>query len=209
MAEPLVHRGQGVLDRARGFQPLGLQLGPGKLQRLGEELETPHVEEELLESPLEGAVILLTRGQPRSFREARQGRCLAPGHADDCVHQHRDEPELGEDLVVLRGEEGLLGEVGGRERAAGVLVLLVKASRGSPGHSCEGVLSVQLTALGRARVVEHHSVAGGGGRGHDLELGGAGPPHVARARVVVVPGRHVVHHLVTQRPGGGAEDGGQ
>ena len=34
VAEPLVHRGQGVLDRARWFQPLGLELSPGKLQRL-------------------------------------------------------------------------------------------------------------------------------------------------------------------------------
>ena len=34
VTESLVHRRQGVLDRARWFQPLGLELGPSKLQRL-------------------------------------------------------------------------------------------------------------------------------------------------------------------------------
>ena len=34
VAEPLVHRGQSVLDRARWFQSLGLELSPCELQRL-------------------------------------------------------------------------------------------------------------------------------------------------------------------------------
>ena len=128
VAEPLVHRGQGVLDRARWFQPLGLELSPGKLQRLGEELQTTHVEKQLLDSPLKGSVILLTCGQPSSLGEARQRRCLAPGHTNNRVHQHRDEPELGEHLVMFRGQESLLRQVRGRQRTARVLVLLVKAA---------------------------------------------------------------------------------
>ena len=108
---------------------------------------------------------------------------------------------------MFRGQESLLGQIRGRQGAARVLVLLVKAARGSPGHSCEGVLSVQLSTARGAGVVEHHRVPGGGGRGHDLQLGGAGAPDVARG-VVVVPGLgHVVHKLVRQGPGGGAEDG--
>ena len=110
---------------------------------------------------------------------------------------------------MFRGQERLLRQVGGRQGTARVLVLLVKAARGSPGHSCEGVLSVQLSTGGGSGVVQHHRVPGGGGRGHDLQLRGAGAPDVARpGGVVVIPG-HVVHKLVRQRPGGGAENGGQ
>ena len=40
------------LDRSRGFEPLGLELGPGEVEGLGEQVEAPHVEQQLLHPPV-------------------------------------------------------------------------------------------------------------------------------------------------------------
>ena len=88
VTEPLVHGGESVLHRAGRFQPLGFQLCPGKLECLREKLQTPHVEQQLLEPPLERAVILHTGGQARGLSKSGQRSCLAPGHVNNCVHQH-------------------------------------------------------------------------------------------------------------------------
>ena len=91
VSKPLVHGGQGVLDRARRFQSLGFQFSSCKLQSLREELETPHVKKELLQSPLQRSVIVLRlsrcRGwQPCRLCESSQRCCLTPCHSNDGVH---------------------------------------------------------------------------------------------------------------------------
>ena len=219
VAEPLVHGGEGVLHRAGRFQPLRLQLRPGKLQCLGEELQTPHVEQELLEPPLQRSVILQAGRQTRGLSQSRQRSCLAPGHVNDCVHQHGDEPQLGKNLVMFGGQQGLLRQVWRRERTARtrVLVLLVETARGSPGDAREGVLSVELTSStsspSRSSRAPHGSVVEDDGvlGGHHLQVGGAGSPQASRvaARLIVVVSRREIVQVVGERLVGGAEDGGE
>ena len=49
------------LDRSRRFEPLGLELGPGEVEGLGEQVEAPHVEQELLHPPIgQLNVVILT-----------------------------------------------------------------------------------------------------------------------------------------------------
>ena len=86
--EPLVHGGQSVFNTSARLQSLGLQFRPGKLQGLAEQLQGPHVQQQLLEAALEGPVLALYSSRPRGFSQAAQGSCLGPGNADDGVHQH-------------------------------------------------------------------------------------------------------------------------
>ena len=59
---------------------------------------------------------LLRSSDNHRLCESRQRRGLGPGHSYDGVDQHGDEPQLGQHLVVLRGQQGLLAEVRWRER---------------------------------------------------------------------------------------------
>ena len=70
---------------------------------------------------------------PGRVREPRERRRLGPGDPYDGVHQQGDEPQLGQHLVVLGGQQGLLREVRRGQRAPGVLILLVVAARAPPG----------------------------------------------------------------------------
>ena len=81
-------------------------------------------EQELLESSVMGrvrvdvaeAALSALRPNGAGVGDGRQRGGLVPGHVDDGVDEEENESKLGEDLVVLRGHERLLGQFGGRWR---------------------------------------------------------------------------------------------
>lgn len=135
-----------IFDRSRRLQPFGLELSPGELQGLGQQVKASHVEEKLLESAVVGRVHIDAANVARSalgpsggrVGDGRQRGGLVPGHVDDGVHEEQDETKLGENLVVFRGHERLLGQLRGRGRGQGRpedgrdLVLLVATAGVAP-----------------------------------------------------------------------------
>ncbi len=80
-----------VFDRRRRLQLFRLELGPGELQGLREEMEAPHVEQHLVQAAVIGTVEV--RGAADGADEARRGlrdgrqRCrLVAGNTDDRVN---------------------------------------------------------------------------------------------------------------------------
>ena len=111
VSEPLIHCGQRVLHACAWFQSLRLQLGPGKLEGLGEELEGAHVEQKLLESALKRSILPFPSARPCRLSQSTQWCCFGPRHRDDGVDQHGNEPKFGKYLVVLRRQKCLLWEL--------------------------------------------------------------------------------------------------
>jgi hypothetical protein len=87
-------------------------------------MQAAHVEQQLLQATVLRRVhVDVPLSARRALRpdgggvgDGRQRGGLVPGHLDDGVDEEENESELGEDLVVLRRHQGLLGEFRRRGR---------------------------------------------------------------------------------------------
>ena len=211
VSEPLVHCGQRVLYACARFQALRLELRTSELQGLREELERAHVEQKLLQPSLEWAVLTFSTTGPCRFSQSAQRCRLRPGHRDDRVDQHGDEPELGKHFVVLRRQKRLFRELR-RWGKARVLVLLVQVACWASSSVRSGEEALDSGGAGVLRIVQHHALtthpAGGNHRQWVVVLS-AGDHHVVPLHVVPA---HVVHLQLPadalRRHGGSPLEGG-